>query len=152
MKGWLPPVAIGLAVGVVVLVAVTSFAGADAPTPIERIEVLSRELRCPDCQGLSVAESPTRSAQAIRGQIADLVADGASDDAIRAYFVTRYGEWILLGPTLPLAWLLPFAVILAAGIGLGTWLVARRPPPPEPPVPTSEALRRVNDEVEAMDA
>ena len=152
MRGWLAPVAIGLALGVLALVVITSIAAAQPPTPAERAEALSRELRCPDCQGLSVAESPTRSAQAIRAQIGDLVAEGASDDAVRAHFVARYGEWILLGPSQPLVWLLPFAVIAAAGIGLGAWLVARRAPATAPPVPEPDALRRVHDEVEAMDA
>ena len=44
------------------------------------------------------------------------------------------------------------AAPLALGIGLGAWLVARRPSPPLPSAPSSEALRRVHDEVEAMDA
>jgi cytochrome c-type biogenesis protein CcmH len=152
MRSWLAPAAIGLALGVLALVTVVAFTGARAPTVAERVDALSRELRCPDCQGLSVAESPTRSAQAIRAQIDDLVAGGASDDAVRAHFVARYGEWILLGPSLPLAWLLPFVVILAAGIGLGAWLIARRPPAPPSPAPSAEALQRVRDEVEAMDA
>ena len=152
MRGWLAPAAAGLALGVVALVALNSLAAGQPPTPAQRVEALSRELRCPDCQGLSVAESPTRSAQAIRAQIADLVADGTADDAVRDHFVARYGEWILLGPSLPLAWLLPFAVILAAGVGLGAWLLARRPPEPVPPAPSAEAVRRVHDEVEAMDA
>lgn len=152
MRRWLGPAAVGLALGVVALVAVASFAAAQPPTAAERVESLSRELRCPDCQGLSVAESPTRSAQAIRTQIGDLVAEGASDEEVRDHFVARYGEWILLGPSLPLAWLLPFAVILAAGVGLGAWLVARRPAAPEAPPPSPEAVRRVRDEVEALDA
>ena len=152
MRSWLPPAAIGLALGVLALVVVSSFAAAQPPTPAERVEALSRELRCPDCQGLSVAESPTRSAQAIRGQVGELIADGASDDAVRAHFVARYGEWILLGPSQPLLWLLPFAVIVAAAIGLGAWLLARRTPATAPPVPEPDALRRVHDEVEAMDA
>ena len=152
MRGWLAPAAIGLALGVVALVAVTSFAAAEPPSAAERVEALSSQLRCPDCQGLSVAESPTRSAQAIRAQIGDLVADGASDDAVRAHFVARYGEWILLGPSLPLVWLLPFAVILAAGLGLGVWLARRRAPAPQVPAANAEALQRVRDEVEAMDA
>jgi cytochrome c-type biogenesis protein CcmH len=152
MRSWLAPAAIGLALGVVALVAVTSFAAARPPTDAKRVETLLRELRCPDCQGLSVAESPTRSGQSIRQQVGDLVADGASDEAIRAHFVARYGEWILLGPNLALAWFLPFAVILAAGIGLGVWLVARRSAAPAPPAPSAEATRRIHDEVEAMDA
>ena len=152
MRGWLAPAAIGLALGVVALVGVTSFAAGHPPTTGERVEALSDQLRCPDCQGLSVAESPTRSAQAIRAQIGDLVAAGASDVAVRAHFVARYGDWILLGPSLPLVWVLPFAVILASGAGLGVWLARRRAPVPETPRANAEALQRVRDEVEAMDA
>ena len=101
MSRWLPAMALGavLAVGgVAVLQAVQP---ARAPTDAQRAQALAAELRCPDCQGLSVADSPTTSAREIRRQIDELIAAGASDADVRSHFTARYGEWILLAPSSP---------------------------------------------------
>ncbi len=148
----LPAVALGgllalLAVGV----ALSLLPGPDR-TDAERADALARGLRCPDCQGLSVADSPTGSAQEIRRQIDVLLADGASDDEVRAHFVARYGDWILLAPSAPLAWIIPFAVVLGGTAGLAAWLLARRTRPPAPSELSAEERRRLHDEVEALDA
>lgn len=66
-------------------------------------------LRCPVCQGLSIADSPSQTAQEMRAVVRRQLASGASDEAVRAYFVARYGPWILLTPA-------------PSGLGLGLWL------------------------------
>ena len=53
------------------------------------------------------------AAREIRRQIGELVDAGATDAEVRAHFVDRYGEWILLAPTSPAAWILPFAALIA---------------------------------------
>jgi len=89
------------------------------PLPIERTEVLAGRLRCPTCQTVSVAESPSETARAMREIIAQQIAAGRSDDEIIAFFVDRYGPWILLDPPRAgpgwLLWLLP-PVVLAVGV------------------------------------
>ena len=153
MKSWLPAAALG---GLLAVMAVATFLAlqprADS-TAAERADDISRGLRCPDCQGLSVADSPTSSAQEIRRQIDHQVAGGATDEEVRDHFVARYGEWILLAPTSPLVWAIPFAVVLAGAAGLGTWLVARRRAPAPMPVSvlTIEERRRLHEEAEALD-
>ena len=117
-----------------------------------RADALAAELRCPDCQGLSVADSQTASAREIRRQVDELVAAGATDDEVRAHFVDRYGEWILLAPTSPAAWILPFAALALGVAGLAAWLVRRRPPPSAPVTLDDETRRRLHDEAEALDA
>ena len=112
---------------------------------------LAGELRCPDCQGLSVADSQTASAREIRRQVNELVAARATDDA-RAHFVGRYGESILLAPTSPVASLLPFAVLALGVAALATWLVRRRSPPVAPVSLETTTRRRLQVEVEALDA
>jgi len=85
---------------------------------------LAAELRCPVCQNLSVADSPSEMANQMRDLIRERLRNGETPDQIRAYFVSRYGEWILLAPRREgfnwVAWLLPFAAILGglAVIGL----------------------------------
>ncbi|MEX1073048.1 MAG: cytochrome c-type biogenesis protein CcmH [Chloroflexota bacterium] len=123
-------------------------------TQAEQADRIAAELRCPDCQSLSVAESQTAAAAAIRAQIVELLEAGASAQEVRDHFVTRYGEWILLTPVAPIAWWLPFAALLA-GIALFAWWLRRSVPgeerPPRPP-PDDATIRRVHDEVEQLDA
>jgi cytochrome c-type biogenesis protein CcmH len=151
MNRWLLPIGFGLLLALVALVVVGALGSAER-TPGERADALAAELRCPDCQGLSVADSPTRSAQEIRRQIDDLVATGATDDEIRAHFTDRYGEWIRLAPSAPVLWLVPFAVVLAGAIGLFLWLRVRRSPETEArPAISDEERRRLRREMEALD-
>lgn len=153
MTRWLLPIALGGALALAALVAV-GLLTRDGTDAAGRSDALARELRCPDCQGLSVADSPTESAREIRRQIDDLVADGKSDEEVRAHFVSRYGEWILLAPTSPLAWIAPFAVVVGAGLALGAWLWRSRRgvvvAVPSADV-TAEERRRLHEEAEALD-
>jgi cytochrome c-type biogenesis protein CcmH len=89
--------------------------------PPDRVGALAGRLRCPDCQSISVAESDSQTARAIRDEIGRMVAAGRSDQQVLDHFVARYGPWVLLDPpprgiTL-LVWLLP-AAGLVAGVGL----------------------------------
>ncbi len=80
---------------------------------------LAAELRCPVCQNLSVADSPSEMATQMRELIHEKLKNGESPEQIRTYFVSRYGEWVLLAPTRQgfnwVAWLLPFVAILGGG-------------------------------------
>jgi len=91
----------------------------------ERFKKLSNELRCPTCQGLSVKDSEAGFSTSIKGKIRELMKQGRSDKEIIAYFVERYGEWILRAPPISgfnmVLWVLPFATI---GIGL-LWVLYR---------------------------
>lgn len=124
-----------------------------APTRAEQAEQIAAELRCPDCQALSVAESQTAAAAAIRRQIVEQLAAGQSPDQVRAYFVARYGEWILLAPTSPFAWWIP-AVAIVVGIGaFGWWLRRGRSRVAQPPPAPGQAVRgQIRDEVDRLDA
>lgn len=153
MRSWLPSLAVGGALALIAVVLVFAIQPKAEATPAERADALARELRCPDCQGLSVADSPTSSAQEIRRQIDELTAGGASADEVRAHFVARYGEWMLLAPSSPLVWITPFAVVFGAAGVLGAWLLARRRASPPPPSGISSELRqRLREEAEALDA
>ncbi len=89
---------------------------------------VASELRCPVCQGLSLQASPSELAQQMRGLVKDQLAEGKSPDEVKAYFVSKYGEWILLSPKPRgfnlLAYLLP--VLLVVGGGAFIWVLVRK--------------------------
>jgi cytochrome c-type biogenesis protein CcmH len=154
MTRWLLPVAAGLALGLAALVVAFALGADAARTPAQRADALAAELRCPDCQGLSVADSPTRSAQEIRRQIDELVAGGATDDEVRQHFTARYGQWIRLAPSSWVVWVVPFVVLGVGVAALAAWIGGRRQRAVRPSGPggVSDAeRRRLREEVEALD-
>ena len=67
-------------------------------TAVARTERLQKALRCPGCQGVSVADSPADAARAMGNRIEELVLQGYTEDQITEYFVDRYGAWVELEP------------------------------------------------------
>ena len=63
-----------------------------------RTSDVARQLRCPVCQGLSIQDSPSELSQSMRAVVRDQLAAGKTPDEVKAYFVSKYGEWILLAP------------------------------------------------------
>ena len=89
-------------------------------TDKDRVAAVAAELRCPVCQGLSVADSDSETARSIRTDIVRRVADGQNADEIRDAYVARYGDWVLLRPERTgvsgIVWLIPpFAAAAATG-------------------------------------
>lgn len=86
-----------------------------------RATALASQLRCPVCQGLSIQDSPSPLAQDMKDLIRSQVAAGATDRQVRDYFISKYGEWVLLEPQARgfnlLVYLLP-ALALIGGAGL----------------------------------
>ncbi|MFM8645140.1 MAG: cytochrome c-type biogenesis protein CcmH [Actinomycetota bacterium] len=85
-------------------------------TQQERIDVITKRIACPTCDGESVFVSRASAAQAIRAEVARQVGDGVkTDDEIVAYVADRFGGQVLLVPRgsgiEALVWVLP--VVLA---------------------------------------
>ncbi len=101
-------------------------------------------LRCPVCQGLSVADSSAETAVNMQKRIRELVALGYDEGQICDYFVDRYGEWILLDPQPEglnlLIWIGPGLMV---GLGLA-WaaatVMAWRREPDAVPLPSDAGL------------
>jgi len=84
-----------------------------------RTSAVASQLRCPVCQGLSIQDSPSELAQSMRSLVRDQLAQGKSPDQVKAYFVSKYGEWILLSPPPHgfnlLAYAVPVLIVLGGG-------------------------------------
>ncbi len=63
-----------------------------------RTSAVAATLRCPVCQGESIQDSPSELAQQMRAVVRERLRAGESPEEIKAYFASRYGEWILLEP------------------------------------------------------
>jgi cytochrome c-type biogenesis protein CcmH len=101
---------------------------AAAPDLEEKSRVLAAELRCVVCQNLSVADSPSEMAQQMRAIVREQLEAGKTPEEIKDFFVSKYGEWVLLRPKTSgfslLVWLLPY-VALTLGVGVAMWLIRR---------------------------
>ena len=84
----------------------------------QRFQALTKEIRCVVCQNQSIAESNAPIAHDLRHKIHLLIVDNQSDQAIKAYLVKRYGEFILLRPPLhqgtALLWIFPLLIGVCA--------------------------------------
>jgi len=112
----------------VYLLVVNPLLAATAPDIDEQTREIAKELRCVVCQNLSVADSPSEMAQQMRGIIHEQLQAGKTPQQVKDFFVSKYGEWVLLAPTTKgfslLVWVLPF-VVLVSGIAIALWLVHR---------------------------
>ena len=114
--------------------------GFDDPVLDARYRALSHEIRCPKCLNETIAESKAPVAAELRREIRRLLAEGASDDEIKTFLSSRYGEFVLyrprLTPTTFVVWAAPF-VLLAVGARVFWRILAapRTPPRAEEPPP-----------------
>lgn len=95
----------------------------------KRLTVLAEELRCLVCQNESLAESRADLAQDLRREVRGLIKEGKTDEEIRDFLVSRYGDFVLYRPpvksTTWLLWAGPF-VLLAAGVAALIAFLRRR--------------------------
>ena len=97
-------------------------------TNAQRAAALDARLKSPDSGGLSVVESNSAAAAAVRHQVRTQVDQGKSDDEIVVSLEARYGNAVLLTPPAGglsvLLWVVPAA--LALGIAVAIVVVFRR--------------------------
>ncbi len=109
-----------------------------------RARTLSAELRCMVCQNQSIDDSDAPLAHDIRVLIRQRIAAGETNAAVRSYFVSRYGDFILLKPPFKpetaLLWLAPPLTLLA---GAAAILFARRRAPAATEALTEEEEARL---------
>jgi cytochrome c-type biogenesis protein CcmH len=101
------------------------------PNPAQeaRARHLFQQLRCVQCQNESIDDSHAPIAEDLRLIVRRQISQGATDQQVRDFLVQRYGEFILLTPSLSPAnlalWLTPFVLILIGGAYL--WIKSRQP-------------------------
>ncbi len=112
--------AIGLAAIITSIWVYTLLVSPSQQTLDQRVHDVASQLKCLVCQGESVADSPAELSLQMRAVIRQQLQSGKSEQEVIQYFVSRYGDRILLSPPLQglnlLAWLVPIALMLAGVI------------------------------------
>ena len=97
------------------------------PTLEARARTLSAQLRCMVCQNQSIDDSNAELAKDLRLLVRERITNGDSDDAVIAYVVSRYGEFVLLNPRFEtktlILWGAPLLLFLA---GASVMLISAR--------------------------
>ena len=94
-----------------------------------RYLALTHELRCMQCQNETIADSPVGLASDLRREVRDMLLAGKSDEEVRNYMVSRYGEFILFRPRFSWRnawlWLAP-PVLILLGLAVAVRIVRQR--------------------------
>ena len=95
------------------------------PKQEAKAQALMEELRCLVCQGQSIADSDADLAGDMRDLVRRRIAAGEKPEAIRAWLIERYGDWISYRPTAePINWPLWAAPVILLIFG-GAMVVGR---------------------------
>ncbi len=127
--------------------------GETVRTDAERSEHIASRLRCPFCNGESIAEATSRVARDLEVVIGEQVAAGRTDEQIYEFFAERYGESLLLDPPLTgwgwVLWVLPLGALVLGVSGV----VRRRRHPHAVPVPTAGSLEaaRIHEQLDHVE-
>jgi len=119
-----------------------------------QVKELAKTLRCAVCQNESIWESNAELAKQMRAIIRERLENGETPEEIRAYFLSRYGDYILLKPQKKgLNWLIwggPFLLLFIGGVilyrTLGKWVRATQKEKPEVLPSIDESSRKRIDQ------
>ena len=97
----------------------------DDPAQEAKAQALMETLRCLKCQSQSIADSDAPMAGDMRSQVRQRIAAGEDPEAIRAWLIERYGDYVSYAPRVTaLTWPL-FAIPLVL-LALAALLLRRR--------------------------
>ncbi|MDV4167896.1 cytochrome c-type biogenesis protein [Rhodovulum sp. FJ3] len=122
------------------------------PAMEERARDISAGLRCLVCRNESIDESNAELARDLRLLVRERLVAGDTNDEVVDFVVDRYGEYVLLRPTLTGAnlvlWIAgPVMLLIALGVG-GAYIARRRKDGPEGTKPAlSDAEQARLDEI-----
>ncbi len=116
----------------------------DNPAQEQEFRELTGKLRCLVCQNESLAASQSDVAQDLRLKVYGMMKEGQDQDAIVAFLVERYGDFVLYQPPFKpstyLLWIGPFLLIGVGGYFLLRAL-QRKKTEPEQRLSGEERLR-----------
>ncbi|MCR9120730.1 MAG: cytochrome c-type biogenesis protein CcmH [Phyllobacteriaceae bacterium] len=119
MRALLPALIVALGLATAPAHAVNPDEILDDPALEERARDISAGLRCMVCQNQSIDDSDAELARDLRVLVRDRLVAGDTNDEVVAYVVDRYGEFVLLRPTLSarnaLLWGTPIIILLLGG-------------------------------------
>jgi cytochrome c-type biogenesis protein CcmH len=128
-----------LVAAIVIIGVALAFMISTQPVDVDRAQQIGARVRCPVCQGESIADSPAQMAQDMMTLVAEEVAAGATDQEIIDELLASYSGAVLLDPPASGAtlwlWLAPLG---AAAVGVVVIVWWRRHPgssetgPPQP--------------------
>ena len=86
----------------------------------EKVDQISKNLRCLICQGQSVYDSQSDFALSMKILIQNKIDEGQNDEQIYDFLKSKYGEWIVYDPEINkntvLLWVLPLILFVFGGI------------------------------------
>jgi cytochrome c-type biogenesis protein CcmH len=89
------------------------------PALERKAKALMETIRCLTCQSQSIADSNASMAGDMRSQIRERIMAGEQPEAIRAWLIARYGDWVSYEPTVaPILWPLWAAPLVLLGLGV----------------------------------
>ncbi|MEN7536223.1 cytochrome c-type biogenesis protein [Aurantiacibacter flavus] len=102
----------------------------DDPALEAKAQDLMITLRCLKCQSQSIADSDAPMAGDMRHQVRTRIAAGEDPEEVRAWLVSRYGDYVSYKPhlsssTWPL-FAIPLLVVLVAGFAITRRIKARK--------------------------
>ena len=116
-----------------------------------RTQEIASTIRCPVCQGLSIADSPSEMARNMKSQVGALLARGYTEKQISSYFERSYGQFVLLDPKFQgvnsLVWMLPLAALILGVVIVATKMKSlEKGPEPKPTVDGAPPTEEVSDD------
>lgn len=116
------------------------------PASVDRVEEIGSRIKCPVCQGESIANSPSQMAEDMMDLVAERVSAGVPDQEIIDELLGSYSGAVLLDPPASgstlILWLAP-ALALVLGIVVIVWWRNHPGPAPDRPETTSRSRARL---------
>ena len=114
-----------------------------------RARAISRDLRCPVCQGESIDDSNAPISRDLRLVVRERIMAGDSDAQVVDFVVSRYGEFVLFNPRAEganlILWLAGPGVFLLGAAGALVYIRRRGQAAPAEAALTAEEQARLRD-------
>ncbi len=154
----LMPIRLALTVVLILIAPYAVWAEVQDETALDvQVREISKTLRCTVCQTENIWESGAPLAQQMRDVVRERLKLGHSREDIQEYFLSRYGDYIMMKPPRKgvnwLIWVAPFLLLFGGGILLYKEVIGwvrRTPAPPTEPLPPldDQARQRLERELE----